>query len=46
MGMASIVNITRHLVNIMKTGKWEGIPACFQVTNERLERARTAKAYP
>lgn len=43
--MASILNATRYLARQLQTGEWdEGLPRCFQITEERLKRARQAKS--
>lgn len=39
-GMASILNATRYLAEHIKTGQWQqGLPRCFEITEERLRRA-------
>ena len=46
-GMAQIVNITRGLNVQFKTGKWdEAIPRTFEITDERLKRARERAVHP
>jgi hypothetical protein len=40
--MAVILNITRYLARIMRTGEWQGIPDSFKITTERLQRAKRA----
>ncbi|WOO78253.1 uncharacterized protein LOC62_02G001803 [Vanrija pseudolonga] len=46
-GMAQLVNITRGLVNQLRTGQWDdAIPRSFALTEHRMERARAEAVHP
>lgn len=41
--MATILNASRYLAQHMQTGEWQnGLPRCFEITEERLRNARNA----
>lgn len=46
-GMALIHSVTRGLANQLKTGQWDDrVPRTFQITSERLQRAKERALHP